>query len=144
MKVTTFEAVAEPSASALPLFSTSVSAGFPSPADDYIEDKIDLNAYLIKRPAATFFARASGESLIEIGIKDGDLLVIDRSLTPVQNDVVVVALDGEMTCKILDLKHQRLLAANKRYKPLAITQGMDLLIEGVVTHSIRYHRVRSG
>jgi len=129
---------------ALPVFASGVSAGFPSPADDYVEDCIDLNRHLIKHPAATFFARANGDSLIEIGIKDGDLLIIDRSLSPLQGDVVIVALDGELTCKVLDLHGQRLMAANQRYAPIAIVDDMQLLIEGVVIHSIRYHRDRTG
>ena len=129
---------------ALALFASGVSAGFPSPADDYIEDCIDLNKHLIKRPAATFFARANGDSLTEIGIKDGDLLIIDRSLTSIHGDVVIVALDGELTCKMLDLKKQQLIAANSLYAPISITQDMEVLVEGVVTHSIRYHRDRTG
>ncbi len=144
MKVHLIKEAPNPSGLLLPVFSSHVSAGFPSPADDYVEDKIDLNKHIVKRPAATFFARANGESLIDIGIKNGDLLVVDRSLPPIQGDVVIVAIDGEMTCKILDLKHQQLLTANKRCASIAITESMDLLIEGVVTHSVRYHRVRTG
>ena len=70
--------------------------------------------------------------------------MVDRSLSPCQNDVVIVALDGELTCKILDLQQQRLLAANRHYPPIAIVDGVDMLIEGVVSHSLRYHRVRTG
>jgi len=124
----------------LSAFATGVSAGFPSPADDYVEDHIDLNRHLIKRPAATFFARANGDSLIEIGIKNGDLLIVDRSLSPQQDDVVIVALDGELTCKLLDLQGKRLMAANPHFPAILITEDMELLIEGVVIHSIRYHR----
>ena len=144
MKVKPIKAVVEPYELALPMFASAVSAGFPSPADDYIEEKIDLNKHLIKRPAATFFAKANGESLLEIGIKNGDLLIVDRSLKPMQGDVVIVALNGEMTCKILDLQHKRLLAANQYYPSIAIGDDMDMLVEGVVVHSIRYHRVRAG
>jgi len=140
MKVTACSQRPGYSSLALAIFSSHVSAGFPSPADDYVEDSIDLNKHLIKRPAATFFARASGDSLIEIGIKDGDLLIIDRSLQPRQNDVVIVALNGELTCKRLDLHGRKLMPANPRYTPIAMNDDMDVLIEGVVTHSIRYHR----
>ena len=144
MKIKPIEGAQAPSRQPIPAFSSGVSAGFPSPADDYIESTIDLNEHLIKRPAATFFARANGDSLMEIGIKDGDLLIIDRSVTPSQNDVVVVALNGDMTCKILDLRNKQLLAANRGYQPIAINDDLDVLIEGVVTHSIRYHHVRTG
>lgn len=128
----------------LPLYESGVSAGFPSPADDYVQERIDLNEYLIKHPAATFFAWANGDSLIDIGIKDKDLMIVDRSLKAKQGDVVVVALDGDLTCKLLDKKNKRLLAANNRYPPIELTSEMELLIEGVVANSIRHHRVRAG
>lgn len=142
MKISLFEGLSEPSSLVLPVFSTGVSAGFPSPADDYVEDRIDLNKHLIKRPSATFFARANGNSLLDVGIKDGDLLIIDRSLKPIHGDVVIAAVNGEMTCKLLDLHNKCLLAANDRYPAIEITDDIDMLIEGVVSHSIRYHRVR--
>lgn len=142
MKVSLFEGSSEPSDLVLPVFSSAVSAGFPSPADDYVEDKIDLNKHLIKSPSATFFARANGDSLLDVGIKDGDLLIVDRSLKPIHGDVVIAAVNGEMTCKLLDLHNECLLAANNRYEPIKITDDIDMLIEGVVSHSIRYHRVR--
>lgn len=128
----------------LPLFASGVAAGFPSPADDYIEAAIDLNQHLIKHPNATFLARANGDSMLELGIKDKDLLVVDRSIKAQQNDVVIAAVDGQMTCKILDLQGRRLLPANKHCQPIVLSEQVDLVIEGVVTHSVRYHCVRSG
>lgn len=126
---------------ALPLFLSRVPAGFPSPADDFSEDKLDLNQHLIKHPSATFFCRVSGHSMKDLGIFDGDLLVVDRALTPQQDDVVLAAVDGELTCKLLDKNNQQLMAANPDYPPIAITEQMDVIIEGVVTHSIKAHRV---
>ncbi|NRB39045.1 MAG: translesion error-prone DNA polymerase V autoproteolytic subunit [Pseudomonadales bacterium] len=130
-----------PSILELPVYLSQVSAGFPSPADDYIEETIDLNKHIIKRPSSTYFARASGDSMLHLGIISGDLLVIDRSVTPKHGAVVVAAVNGELTCKILDKHRKMLLAANKKYPPIAITPEMELLIEGVVTHSVRYHHV---
>lgn len=124
---------------ALPLYASRVSAGFPSPADDYVEGTLDLNQYLIDKPAATFFARAEGDSMIGAGIHPGDLLIVDRSAKPVHNSIVVAALNGELTCKILDIHHRRLLPANRRYSPIEIVPGSDFAIEGVVLHSIRHH-----
>ena len=123
----------------LPLYLVGVAAGFPSPADDFIEGELDLNQYIVKHPAATFFAWCDGDSLRDLGIADGDLLVVDRSLEALQGSIVVVALYGELTCKILDKKGQRLLAANPDYLPIPLQGIDDLLIEGVVTHLIKRH-----
>lgn len=124
----------------LPLFSHSVRAGFPSPADDYLEQALDLNEHVIQHPAATYYVRAQGESMMRVGIHDGDLLVVDRALEPVHGDIVIAALDGELTCKILDLKKRRLLSGNDVFPPIELGEGAELVIEGVITHSIRYHR----
>ncbi len=123
----------------LPLYSCRVSAGFPSPADDFIDRALDLNEFLIKKPAATFFAWAEGDSLRDIGITQGDLLIIDRSAARTQGAVVVAAIDGELTCKILDKRRMLLLAANNNYPPIRISSEEALIIEGVVTHSIKRH-----
>ena len=128
----------------LPLFGVRVSAGFPSPADDFIERSLDLNEYLIKRPSSTFFAWAQGDSLQEAGIYDGDLLIIDRAAERLQGAIVVAAIDGELTCKILDKKGQRLLPANPNYPPIDLRGLEDLLIEGVVIFSVRNHHARAG
>ena len=85
----------------LPLFSAQVPAGFPSPADDHIEGKLDLNDHLVRRPAATFFVRASGESMRGVGIFDGDLLIIDRGITAKSDDIVIAILQGDLTVKRL-------------------------------------------
>ena len=122
----------------IPLYGVGVSAGFPSPADDYIEQKLDLNRYLIQRPSATFFVRASGDSMIGAGIHDGDILVVDRSLEAKDGKVVVVALDGELTVKRL---HQakgklQLMPENPKYQPITVKDFSDLHVWGVVTNVI--------
>ncbi|GAB3099569.1 translesion error-prone DNA polymerase V autoproteolytic subunit [Aestuariicella hydrocarbonica] len=124
------------------LYSHAVQAGFPSPADDYKEGSLSLDEHLITHPAATYLARASGDSMQGVGIFDRDLLIVDRSLEPLQNDVVVVAIDGELCCKQLDKNHHCLRSANRHYPPIAIREDQDILIEGVVMASIRYHRPR--
>ena len=123
----------------LPLFIHSVPAGFPSPADDYMEHSLDLNAYLIQHPAATYLARAKGHSMTGQGIFDGDLLIVDRSLEAQHGQIVIAALDGQLTCKILDKQQQCLRSANRDYKPVPISEFSELIIEGVVIHSIRHH-----
>lgn len=124
----------------LPLFLQGVSAGFPSPAEEYLEAGIDLNEHLVSHPSSTYFVRASGDSMMELGIFNGDLLLVDRSLEPKHGDVVIAALDGELTCKVLDLKQRRLLPANSRCKPIPLPEEVDLVIEGVVPAHIHYHR----
>ena len=123
----------------LPLFIQSVPAGFPSPADDYLDRALDLNTYLIKHPAASYFARARGDSMEGCGIYDGDLLIVDRSLEPQHGQIVIAALDGQLTCKILDKNKHRLISANKHYAPITVSEFSDLVIEGVVIHSVRHH-----
>lgn len=119
----------------LPLFSSSVQAGFPSPADDYIERYLDLNSEFIRHPAATFFLRATGDSMKDAGIFAGDLLLVDRSLEPLDGKIVIAAVNGELTVKRLCRKNgkTRLLPANTRFKPIEITGEEDLVIWGVVT-----------
>jgi DNA polymerase V len=124
----------------LPLFGHSVRAGFPSPADDYLEQSLDLNEHVIQHPSATYFVRAQGDSMMSLGIHSGDLLVVDRALEAVHGDIVIAALDGELTCKILDLRHGRLLSGNDLFPPIQLGEDADLIIEGVITHSLRYHR----
>ena len=126
-----------------PLFISQVPAGFPSPADDYMDKQLDLNEHFIKHPAATFYCRVSGQSMTGAGIFDGDLLIVDRAVNPVHGDVVLAALNGELTCKILDMHNRRLLSANEGYPPLPIEEDADFQVEGVVINSIRSHRVCS-
>jgi len=123
-----------------PLFSTYVRAGFPSPADDHLDKSLDLNEHLIEHPAATFFCRVSGDSMQGLGIFDGDLLVVDRAIEPAHGDVVLAALDGELTCKVLDTREKRLLSSNNRYAPIPVPDDSSLIIEGVVTYSINQHK----
>ena len=143
MKVSLLAGEEIPSKLSLPLYSSRVSAGFPSPAESYVEDKIDLNEHVVKRPAATYFAKANGSSMINRGIYDGDLLVIDRSVTPRHGAVVIAAIDGDMVCKLIDTRRNLLVSANREYAPIQINEGSDCIIEGVVTHSLRYHNVCS-
>ncbi len=122
----------------LPLYLSRVAAGFPSPADDYLDGGLDLNEHLLAHPAATYFARAEGDSMIDLGIFTGDLLIIDRAVQAVDGDVVVVAIDGELTIKLLDLAHSRLLPANKLYRPIEISPESQVDIEGVVIHAVHH------
>ncbi|MEH6468621.1 MAG: translesion error-prone DNA polymerase V autoproteolytic subunit [Porticoccus sp.] len=124
----------------LPLFGMAVRAGFPSPADDFIETPLDLREHLIKHPSATFFARAEGDSMTGFGIFNGDLLIVDRALQPQHGDVVIAAIDGELTCKVLDMHDKLLRSGNVRYPPIELHDNAELLIEGVVIHSVRHHR----
>ncbi|MFT6914932.1 MAG: DNA polymerase V [Motiliproteus sp.] len=123
-----------------PLYADSISAGFPSPASDYLEARLDLNAHLIQSPSSTYFVRAEGDSMRGRGIFSGDLLVVDRSITPKSGQIVIAALDGELTCKILDTERRCLVAANPRYPSIPITQESAFSIEGVVIASVRYHQ----
>lgn len=119
----------------LPLYSSRVQAGFPSPADDYIERHLDLNEEFIKHPSSTFILKASGESMIDAGIFPGDMLLVDKSLEPTDGKIVIAALDGELTVKRLSKQKGRvqLLPANSKFKPIDITEEVDLVIWGVVT-----------
>jgi DNA polymerase V len=122
----------------LPLAGERVAAGFPSPADDYVEVGIDLNDQLIRHPLSTFFLRVSGDSMLGAGIHDGDLLVVDRSLEPRPGRVVVAVLDGAFTLKRL-ARHRgqlRLEAANPDYPPLELHRCGDVQIWGVAIHVI--------
>ncbi len=136
MKITHVEKRELPSYLPLPLFSTRVAAGFPSPADDYIESRLDLNEYLIHSPSSSYFVRACGDSMTEYGIQDGALLIVDRAVTPRQGHIVIAAINGELTCKLLDIANQQLLAGNSAYPPISINEESDLSIEGVVLHAI--------
>lgn len=125
----------------LPLYTSPVRAGFPSPAEDYLDKKLDLNEYLIRNPSATFFVRVSGTSMINAGIHDGDILVVDRSAEPVDNRIVVGVINGEFTVKRIKKKNNRLflLPENESFKPIEITEEMDFRIWGVITYTI--HKV---
>lgn len=126
---------------AMPLFGNAVSAGFPSPAQDFIERTLDLNELCIEHPAATFFVRAEGDSMIEAGIHPGDILVVDRSLTARSGDVVIASLYGELTVKELSLGEvPQLVPRNASMLPMTIAEGSSCEILGVVTfvlHGLR-------
>ena len=129
------------SEAALPLVEATISAGFPSPADDYLEERLDLNKELIGNASATFYARVKGESMKQAGISDGDLLIIDKSKTPVNGSVVVCLIDGEFTVKRLE-KHENdfyLMPENPEYKPIKIKPENSVTIWGVVTYTIKKH-----
>ena len=122
------------------IYSSNVSAGFPSPADDHAENKLDLNEYLIKKPAATFFARVAGESMRDSGIFDGDLLIVDRSLYPKDNDIVIAVIQGELTLKRLkNINDSWLLSAENNLFPDIIIDENGCEVWGVVVHSVRNH-----
>jgi len=126
--------------SSLPLnfYSNPVCAGFPSPAEDHLDIALDLNEHLIKHPAATFYIYAKGNSMEGLGIYDGDIMVVDRSLDASSGNIVIAALSGEFTVKqlIIKLNKTYLIPANKDYKPMLITDETDIQIWGVVIHSI--------
>lgn len=124
----------------IPLYLHRVRAGFPSPADDHLERRLDLNEHVVKHPSATYYVRAQGDSMEQLGIHDGDLLIVDRALEAINGDVVIAVVDGSLACKVLDLKRCQLLSGNPQFPPIAIQEDMDLIVEGVVTHSLRYHR----
>lgn len=128
-----------PTSLSLPLYGSRIAAGFPSPADDHLEDALDLNEHLIQHPAATFFVKVRGDSMTGAGIHDGDLLVIDRALEPKSGSIVVAVIDGELTVKRLKIGDGRvwLMPENPAYPPLEILEGMELNIWGVVAHSVR-------
>lgn len=128
-----------------PLMSSPVVAGFPSPAEQYVESPLDLNELLVKKPAATFFVRAAGDSMTGVGIRSGDILVVDRSLEAIDGLIVIAAVDHEFTVKTLrrDECGVRLEAANRKYKPIVFAEGMELQIFGVVT-AVIHQFVKNG
>ena len=123
----------------LPLADQGISAGFPSPADDFLDLSIDLNKELIKHPYATFYGRVRGESMVGAGLDDGDLLIIDKSLEPQDGKIAVCFIDGEFTVKRIRLDKNSLLLIpeNKKYKPLKVTEDNEFIIWGIVTSVIK-------
>jgi len=121
----------------VPLFSEAVKAGFPSPASDYVEKSLDLNDLCINHPAATYFVRAAGDSMIDAGIHPGDVMVVDRSLKAKHDDIVIAMLSGEFTVKQLALTPVvRLIPRNSNYQPIELQPGDELEVFGVVTFVI--------
>jgi DNA polymerase V len=123
----------------IPMIPGGISAGFPSPALDFIDLTIDLNKHLIKHPSATFYGRVKGESMKDAGIFDNDLLIIDKSLEPVNGKIAVCYIDGEFTLKRIKLENKEvwLMPANTEYKPIKIEEYNNLIIWGIVTHVIK-------
>jgi len=123
---------------AIPLYSSAIAAGFPSPADDHLDMHLDLNEYLVQHPSATFYVRVDGDSMIEAGIHSGDLLVVDRALEATDRKIVVVAFDGELTVKRLCFLEGRpyLMPENPNYSPLPVGEENNCHIWGVVTNVI--------
>lgn len=123
----------------LPFFITPVSAGFPSPADDFLDTQLDLNEYLIRHPAATFCVRAKGDSMTGAGIFPGSVLIVDRALTPRNDSIVLAVVNGEFTVKRIRREQGSyvLYPENSSYPPIHITPGMDFSVWGVVLHVIR-------
>lgn len=123
----------------LPVISENLSAGFPSPAMDFIDLAIDLNKLVIKHPSTTFYGRVNGQSMINIGIHHDDLLVIDRSIKPKSEYVAVCFLDGEFVVKILEFENDVcwLVPANEKYKKIKVTADNDFIIWGIVTHVLK-------
>lgn len=131
----------EPSFASLypvPLYTSAIAAGFPSPADDHVETRLDLNQHLIHHPSATFFVRVDGDSMVDAGIHSGDLLIVDRALEATDGRIVIAAYDGELTVKRLRFLKDRpyLMPENSSYSPLPVSEENDCYVWGVVTNVI--------
>ncbi len=123
----------------LPYVTEGISAGFPSPADDFLDINIDLNKHLIKNPSTTFYGKVKGNSMIDAGIHNGDLLIIDKSLEPLNNKIVVCFIDGEFTVKRIKIEKDIvwLVAENIDFAPIKVTKDNDFIIWGIVTTVIK-------
>jgi DNA polymerase V len=123
----------------IPFIPDGVSAGFPSPAADFMETNIDLNAALSENPLATFYIRVNGNSMIDAGINDKDVLVVDRSLEPQNNKIAICFIDGEFTVKRIKLETDclYLMPENSNYQPIKVTEENELIIWGIVTYVIK-------
>ena len=133
-----FHAISKGSQFKIPLMSSTVTAGFPSPADDHLDLPIDLNEYLVKHPAATFYVRVQGDSMDDAGIHQGDLLIVDRAEPYTMGSIVLAVLDGEFTVKKLMEKNDSLylLSSNTAYQPIKIETETDFKVWGVVTYIV--------
>ena len=124
----------------LPFVTEGISAGFPSPADDFLDINIDLNKHLIKNPSTTFYGKVRGDSMMDAGIHNGDLLIIDKSLEPLNNKIAGCFIDGEFTVKRIKIEKDIvwLIAENKDYQPIKVTKDNELIIWGIVINVIKY------
>lgn len=124
------------------LFAPSIRAGFPSPAEDYLSDSLDFNRDLIKHPEATFYGQVEGDSMIGLGINDGDIAVIDKSIEARHDDIVVAFIEGDFNVKLLDLSHKKdgyieLKSANPNYPSFRIDENDNFKVWGVVIYTIK-------
>lgn len=126
----------------LPLAESGIQAGFPSPAEDTITESLDLNQLLVRHPAATFYGRVWGDSMIDDGIDPGDIIIIDRSLEPANGDLALCCVDGEFTLKRVRFERNRvwLIPANEMFDPILVTPEREFKVWGVVTYTIKYNR----
>jgi len=122
----------------LPLYLSKIYAGFPSPADDYLDKRLDLNEFLVKHPAATFFVRVEGDSMIDAGIYSGDMLIVDRSIEAKNNKIIVAVVNGEFTVKRFRKTKGKvyLISENSAFRPIEVNEDIDFEIWGVVVHVI--------
>ncbi len=129
----------------LPYADQGIRAGFPSPAQDYMDLSIDLNRELIRNPSSTFYGRVKGDSMQDAGVSEGDVLVIDKSLEPQDGDMAVCFLDGEFTLKFIQLEKDAiwLIPANEAYDPIRVTVENEFLIWGIVTYTIKNNRKKT-
>jgi len=125
--------------SEIPLAGSNIKAGFPSPAEDFLDTGIDLNRELIKNPSSTFLGKVSGDSMQDLGISDGDIVVIDKSKEVVDGKIVVCFIDGEFTMKTIKFEEDFcwLMPANENYKPIKVTKDNEFIVWGIVTHVIK-------
>ena len=120
-------------------FVGEVKAGFPSPANDFLDLSIDLNEHLIRNKSSTFYARVDGDSMTNVGIADGDLLIIDKSIKPQNGKIAVCKIDGEFTVKRIKIEKDccYLIAENKNFKPIKVTSENEFMVWGIVIHCIK-------
>ena len=133
-----FYSIEDINLNSVPLYGDTVPAGFPSPADDYLDMDLNLHDYLVQHPAATFCVRAVGDSMVDAGIHSSDVMVVDRALKPKNNDIVLAVINGEFTVKRIKKNENELylMPANENYRPVKITQEMNFQVWGVVTFII--------
>lgn len=138
-QLTFYVPVQKENSCSVPFYDSSVAAGFPSPADEYTDCKLDINELMINHINDTFYVKVSGDSMIDAGIYNGDLLVVDRSLTANHNDIVIANVNGDFCVKVLDIKNERpiLRSRNKQYKDIEILESTSFSIFGVVTGVVR-------
>ena len=133
-----FFVVDETTLLSIPMFSDSVQAGFPSPAEDHLDLDLNLNDYLVQNPSATFCVKAIGESMKDAGIKSGDIMIVDKSLEPKNRSIVLAVIDGEFTVKRVNVNNDELylMPENSNFPPIKITEEMDFQVWGIVTYII--------